>query len=190
MIPHDETIGEWLDRCAADRAARAYRTVPFPVFPADQTGRSWCVWCGLRILIPAGRKGAGGPNTRAHWHPGCVDEYRLYTRRADQFDYIAAREGLRCGECGESPERWQRLGECVAYEGKGLPMPRSTLIERRSALEVDHKVPLWSVRDLPDEDRRRYYGPENLWLLCPRDHKAKTRREAAERAASRTPAKP
>jgi 5-methylcytosine-specific restriction endonuclease McrA len=53
------------------------------------------------------------------------------------------------------------------------------------ALEVDHKTPLWKVAGLPDDERRWYFGPENLWLLCPRCHKAKTKREAAERAAQR-----
>lgn len=53
------------------------------------------------------------------------------------------------------------------------------------ALEVDHRVPLWEIADLPDEERRPYFGPSNLWLLCPRHHKEKTAREAARRAAIR-----
>lgn len=55
-------------------------------------------------------------------------------------------------------------------------------IDRVSALELDHRVPLWSVVDLPDEERRWYFGPGNLWLLCPLHHKEKTKREAGERA--------
>ena len=58
-------------------------------------------------------------------------------------------------------------------------------IERVCALEVDHRVPLWEVAHLPRDERRPYFGPDNLWLLCPRCHKAKTKREAAERAAQR-----
>jgi 5-methylcytosine-specific restriction endonuclease McrA len=50
------------------------------------------------------------------------------------------------------------------------------------ALEVDHRVPLWEVTDLPDQERRWYFGPGNLWLLCPRHHREKTAREAARRA--------
>ena len=53
------------------------------------------------------------------------------------------------------------------------------------ALEVDHRVPLWEVAHLPPDERRPYFGPENLWLLCQACHKAKTKREAAERAAQR-----
>lgn len=58
-------------------------------------------------------------------------------------------------------------------------------IYRTSALEVDHRTPLWEVADLPDEERRWYFGPGNLWLVCPACHKAKTKREAARRAAQR-----
>jgi hypothetical protein len=55
-------------------------------------------------------------------------------------------------------------------------------IERVLALEVDHRIALWEVAHLPDDERRWYFGPGNLWLLCPPCHKAKTRREAAKRA--------
>lgn len=58
-------------------------------------------------------------------------------------------------------------------------------IWRTSALEVDHRVPLWEVADLPDLERRWYFGPGNLWLLCAKCHKAKTSREAARRAHER-----
>lgn len=53
------------------------------------------------------------------------------------------------------------------------------------ALEVDHRVPLWKVANLPDDERRAYFGPPNLWLLCPACHKAKTKREATERSTVR-----
>lgn len=56
-------------------------------------------------------------------------------------------------------------------------------IERVGALQVDHRVPLWATVDLAPEDRRPFFGPPNLWLLCPDHHKAKTRREAALRAS-------
>lgn len=62
-------------------------------------------------------------------------------------------------------------------------------IWRASALEVDHRTPLWEVAGLPDEERRWYFGPANLWLLCPKCHKAKTAREAVRRAHERRMAK-
>lgn len=63
-------------------------------------------------------------------------------------------------------------------------------IERVVALEVDHQVPLWHVADLPDDERRWYFGPGNLWLLCPSHHREKTRAEAALRAAARRSGQP
>lgn len=58
-------------------------------------------------------------------------------------------------------------------------------IRRISSLEVDHEVPLWKVAHLPPDERRPYFGPDNLRLRCPGCHKAKTAREAAERAEIR-----
>lgn len=55
-------------------------------------------------------------------------------------------------------------------------------IDRVCALEVDHRVPLWAVAHLPDDARRAYFGPGNLWLLCPAHHRAKTAQEARLRA--------
>lgn len=79
----------------------------------------------------------------------------------------------------EAPERpWTELTEEERQIGAQQTLDRQT-----SALEVDHRVALWTVANLPDEERRWYFGPGNLWLLCPPCHKAKTRREAAERAA-------
>lgn len=62
-------------------------------------------------------------------------------------------------------------------------------IERKCALELDHRVPLWSVADLPAEERRAFFGPTNLWLLCPSHHLQKSVRETTERAAQKRFAK-
>lgn len=100
----------------------------------------------------------------------------------------------------DQPIYWGTAEEQTAWRAARWEMPRGrwvdltpeeravgsfVAIERACALEVDHKVPLWSVADLPDEERRWYFGPGNLWLLCPRCHKIKTRRESAQRAAER-----
>lgn len=59
-------------------------------------------------------------------------------------------------------------------------------IWRTSGLEVDHRVPLWSVAHLPDEERRWYFSARNnCWLLCRACHSSKTKRESVERAALR-----
>lgn len=92
------------------------------------------------------------------WHPECVPIYFLHSRLDNQFAFLVRRDGERCA--------WP---DCTETRG----------------LEVDHRVPLWAVADLPDDERRPYYGPRNLWLLCATHHKAKTREEAAQRAARR-----
>lgn len=98
-----------------------------------------------------------GQPTRRCWHDHCVTDYFLHSRGPEQFDFAAKRDGRRCFDC------------------KTEARP----------LEVEHDVPLWKVRDLPDDERRRYYGPWNLRLRCDLCHKAKSAREARERAAQR-----
>lgn len=93
---------------------------------------------------------------RRSWHEDCLITYLLHSDLHQQYRFVAKRDGHVCCEpgCGET-----------------------------MGLEVDHDIPLWSVRDLPDDERLNFYGPENLRLRCAPCHKAKTAREAAERAA-------
>lgn len=152
----------------------------------------------------------GAQSKRRTWHPACVYDYHLHSRLEQQFDFVARRDGLKCAwpGCGASPERWhwdRAWSHILDYGSTDIYWPASLFrdvawkdrtdeqrnlgalcqIERRTALQLDHRVPLWSVADLPDHERRRYFGPTNLWLLCPDHHAAKTRREAAERAAAK-----
>ncbi len=122
--------------------------------PADWPGVGICRWCAKEILETKGRN-SGKRSKRHNWHPACKDIYFLHSDLLSQYHYLADRDGKHC--------HW--LG-----------------CEEASGLEVDHKIPLFSVRDLPDDERREYYGPTNLWLLCGPHHKAKSAREAAQRA--------
>lgn len=192
-------------RIERQRQRDRIRKVPFPG-PWANAGNGWCVWCG-RLIIDAK---TGMRSKRAHWHKDCVHEYNLHSRLETQFNHVAARDGLKCAwpGCGATPERWiaSPVMHLLDYsDGKrGLDVYWSAIllrdipwnerteeqhsigamqdIDRRCALQLDHKTPLWKVADLPDCLRRSYFGPDNLWLLCPDHHKAKTRREAAERA--------
>lgn len=159
-----------------------------------------CKWgCGKPVKKPA-----------LYWHPECLQDYLLHTRLEEQYAFLVERDGKVCGSCGEAPAGWVRgdVGICCDWS-KGTvnedwlrelwfaryELPASmeerratglrTSIEWRIRLEVDHLVPLWSVAHLPDDERRRFFGPENLWLLCPDCHKKKTAYEAADRAAER-----
>lgn len=125
--------------------------------PADWPGVGICRWCAKEIIETKGRN-RGKRSKRHNWHPACKDEWLLHYDLGSQYHYLAKRDGDRC--------HW--LG-----------------CEEKHGLEVDHKIPLYSVRELPDDQRREYYGPGNLWLLCGPHHKAKSAREAAQRAEDR-----
>lgn len=159
-----------------------------------------CKWCGGAVKKPA-----------IYWHRDCANLYLLHTRPADQKGHLVRRDGRKCAQCGvEEPKRWLRgqydsqildwsRGEIdepwlrelwsVADLPEDSPLEDHRLIGKmRSvdlvcALEVDHRTPLWSVAHLPPDERRPFFGPDNLWLLCPPCHKAKSKREAADRAA-------
>lgn len=167
-----------------------------------------CKWCGRDdVRRPA-----------IYWHRECADLYLLHTRPEVQKRHLIKRDGRRCGQCGDVPQKWlpgQVYALCSTNAGIGYwPDQRQAdefraahwarpggrwdeltheerhtgdqqSIERVCALEVDHRVPLWSIAHLPLDERRPYFGPTNLWLLCPRCHKEKSRREAADRAAVR-----
>lgn len=51
-----------------------------------------------------------------------------------------------------------------------------------SLWHVDHKIPLWKVRHLPDLVRLEYFKLPNLITRCHRCHQFKTDEETAERA--------
>lgn len=190
----------------SNRLTRAARRFPEP--DTMKVGRcGWCKWCGDAIpVVIDGRR-----STQRMWHPACAYEYQLHTDSAVQKEYLVERDGHRCDECPPgtpAPQRWlkgaehsdmrgtppmpwdgPRVGQLyidtlLAYR-KVNPYPRWTEVRRVCALQVDHRVPLWSVEHLPPEKRRRYFGPENLQLLCPDHHRAKTAREAGERALTR-----
>lgn len=100
--------------------------------------------------------GEAVPPPRRTWHEECYHVYALHAELPAQFRFLVKRDGPVC-----------KVEGCEA---------RGT--------DVDHTVPLWSVRDLPDQERLSYYGPDNLQLLCSDHHKAKTAREAGERASA------
>lgn len=204
-------VAKW--KAERERRARqtAHRKVPMPTVPLGV-----CRWCERTIL---GRRGKyiGRPDPRRSWcreateGRDCWFEFLLHSRSETQFAYLVERDGKRCAECGEAPERWRKVGDShmwnsiPALEWEG---PRGhdfcvavtehrracfaefpewgnfTMVERVTALEVDHISPLWSAPRSGSLERRRwYFGPGNLQLLCCEHHREKTRREAAQRAA-------
>lgn len=148
------------------------RRFPMPKWP--NRGDGWCTWCGEAVERP-----------RRTWHEDCLNRYKLHAYPDVQKAHVALRDGERCWDCGCLPTHWKKGANAIGCIRVGHPDyvgPYCTL-ERVYALELEHEVPLWRVAHLPDDERRRYFGPDNLRLRCPDCHKAKSRREAAERAA-------
>jgi hypothetical protein len=188
--------GEGRDR---QQAARAKRTVPLPARIKDGVFR--CAWCTEPIVH--------GRVKQRGWHdgrldePNCAYEYRLHSKREVQFAFVVARDGLKCCDCGESPERWKyetwagkaietgvmRLNEAEITDPAVAVVGRHVKVERVTALELEHETPIWRTTHLPAAQRRWFFGPGNLKLRCPDCHKPKTKAEAAARAEEKRQAR-
>ena len=182
----------------------AIRDFPMPQWP-NSGKRGWCRWCGEQIpVVIDGKK-----STQRLWHPHCFAQWELHTRRDAQMAYLIDCYGKRCRTCPDGtpvPKHWIKGPEVTVYQPRpsfgspaeiGVeewrrlhaawraenPNPRYTEVDLVDWLEVDHRTPLWEVADLPDDERRWYFGPGNLWLLCGPCHQQKTAREAARGAA-------
>jgi len=106
------------------------------------------------------------------WHPECVTIYRIANFQGDAISHLRRRDHGVCANCGSTPA--DRIQNRNGRYDTGWC--------------ADHVVPLWSV-DRNAENAFRYWTLENLQTLCESCHKAKTAREAAERAAIRRAAK-
>lgn len=97
------------------------------------------------------------PGRRRSWcSDACVDLWNLATMPRVQLSQLVALHGPGCWSCGSD------------HDG----------------LEVEHVRPLWSLTD-DERGELRWWLPFNLQLLCRTCHRAKTAREAGERAARR-----
>ncbi len=175
-------------RMSGPRAADTRR----PPMPPPPGKMGVCTWCGEAIFFPANHKKAGEVNLRRCWHPGCVDAYKLATQSSWQREACWKRDKGVCATCGIVAVRkgWRR-GQKVYYAapmrsklggGIGTPVEWCDLHD----WHADHIKPLWSVPPhLPLSERDAWWGIENLQTLCHACHRAKTKREAADRSAHR-----
>lgn len=186
------------------------RAFPMPAWP--NSGKYlWCKWCGEPIPKVIDGKTSGQRMWHpACLHE--YELHTRVTVQFDHLADRDGRRCACCPEGAAIPKRWQvgqwpvrmvrqphwtseRWGDLSHFWENpcpGKPWREQTELERATGevwdvdlvdwLEVDHRVPLWEVADLPDEERRWYFGPGNLWLLCGPHHKEKTRREATRRA--------
>jgi hypothetical protein len=146
-----------------------------------------CKWCSKEVLYPAGHKKAGQRNERKGWHDTCLGDFFLHSRPEAQRSFLIRRDGEKCAQCGAAPLKVVQGGEVVVWDSKrprGEPPVTYCEIDIRINLHIEHKVPLWKIRHLPDAERVKFFGPGNLQLLCTGldCHGGKTKAEAAERA--------
>jgi len=118
----------------------------------DNPVKGTCRFCNEPVL-----KEDGSPNTRSHWHPICVIDYKMIywpdvTRKA-----VWMRDEGKCAVCGH---KCARRGTDVWH--------------------LDHIVPL-----IEAHGNIAYWQMGNLQTLCQPCHHAKTGREATERAEAR-----
>ncbi len=152
-----------------------------PRKPNPRTPKGFCVWCGSRV---EGRR-------RTWCSDACVDEYRIANFAGDAQKAVFRRDHGVCAGCGVDTKltgKWRRKRFPRGFGFGWYPEGPVTEVEYVPAeWEADHVVPLWSVdRDAPDAFR--YWSLSNIQTLCVRCHKAKTKREAAARAARARPA--
>jgi hypothetical protein len=163
------------------RLAANHRRFPFPVHPHVE-GVS-CRWCG----DPIEDRGERGHKQRT-WHRtshgddrDCWREYCLHTDSGAQYWHLMKRDGPGCALCPPGSGRYVAGGTPYHSPARQEGWSR---IRWSVTLQVDHVVPLWKVAGLPDDERRGYFGPDNLWLLCERHHSRKSALEATERATN------
>ncbi len=208
LSPTERAKRKTVGMSESDRAAltRARRTVPLPRRPKN--AERPCGWCTKEITGPYAHLRS--------WHPDCKRIWLLHYDRDAQARFLIDRDGYDCWDCRRGGRWWRLdlVVPRFAWQGRPhcMPGPKTeaqwqekfpfagqkvngvivgifSAIEWRphcGSLEVDHEIPLWSIWHLPDDERRRFYGPENIRLRCNTCHKDKSKREAAERAALRT----
>lgn len=204
----DDWLEKWKARRAAEAAKVAHRKVPMPTVPPGV-----CRWCEHTILGKRGKYiGKPDPRRswcRGEGGRYCWREFARHSMTSAQYSFLAERDGAVCAECVKhpAPPRWYRDGpdmnpldwsngshdaewlRCL-WKRSDAPDCRwlglQTPVTQQVTLEVDHVVPLWKVALMPGmtmTERRRWFGPDNLQLLCRHHHGEKCAAEAAERAA-------
>lgn len=151
-----------------------------------------CDWCGL----PCEDRTPARKQLRLR-HYACDAELDVIQRPAQARWYVEKRDHGICVDCGEDWSDRYRFAKgtgviiCGPWE---CPDPAQYRSERAAGFwgyteviwvslwHVDHRVPLWKVRDMPPLQRIEYFKLANLVTRCEPCHKVKTRREAAERS--------
>lgn len=190
------------------KLVRERREYPGPLFPRAEMGT--CKGCGEGIFRegPPPRK----VDRRRNWHPECSHAHNLRTDRDTQVTFLIERDGLGCKGCGEIVGHWKApfggYGDGADINPDALrswgptwvkAYPRDVFVGQfchatwTTNMEVDHVVALGLVAHLEVEERRSYFDPPNLALLCGPCHNRKTKSDTAairarQRELSQSPA--
>lgn len=156
-----------------------------PPIPRGDTRANHCPVCRQpRYGDGTWRASGGPPRWNAAWHEFCLWAWTLWTSPERYSANIAMRQGFVCPETGAS---LIEVEETRTVDRYGLW--RETREQHLVPIEVDHIVPLWRVRAEASQhewpDVLRFWGPGNLQALTRDGHRAKTAREAQERARMR-----
>lgn len=138
-----------------------------PPTPHWRKGKEFCRWCGE--VSPVGRR----------WHPACVSAYLLASSSAEQRRVCWVRDHGVCGVC--SFDTAKALRERVGPEQWRIYYSAQVPDRSGRHWHADHIRPLIEGGGLDLE----FFTASNLMTLCCACHRAKTAREAGERAAAR-----
>lgn len=157
--------------------------------PYSHQPKGTCKLCAKPIL-----KEDGTPNLRVSWHRECVADWRIATSSGAARQALEARDKGICAYCGvDTATHWVgwRRGQVVVCHGRiderksfseaNTYRAAYTEVMPIATWEVEHEIPLWSV-DRSDPAALRFWMLENLRTSCIPCHRAKSAREAAQRA--------
>lgn len=182
-----QTAQERLRRHYADRQQREVRSRrAWPGSPYAKAGYGTCNWCGAAIVH--------GRHKSRMWHdgradePDCKTEILLRIDRDVQKRFLLNRDGFGCAGCQETVggwthhlntlkdvERWRTWGPSWKKRfPEDVWVGDYTAVGWATHMQVDHIVALGLVAHLDDAQRRLFFSPANLQLLCDACHKAKT----------------
>ena len=137
-----------------------HRTPPKPPHYYDNR-KGYCRMCGFVIKTPHGKT-----NTRARWHPVCVEQYNIIYNPSAARKALWKRDRGECAECGDVMPKRARTNDLKWH--------------------VDHIRPLFEQKGLRfSELDLGYWEEDNLQTLCQPCHAEKSAHEAGLRAQER-----
>lgn len=146
-------------------------SIPFSRAPMGE-----CRWCGKPIL-----KEDGEPNRRRNWHPECVHAYKLSWPDYARI-HVWKRDHGRCAACGKVREGVKR-GRLV-YPWRNPQNPDQVEVGPYCDFGIG---PVWDLDHRAPLKDGGAHTLDNMQTLCQPCHKAKTAREAGERARRKRP---